>query len=101
MSGLFKPFMQSTDTGNEFMESPLSKAWTFADFYKMPPALGSEFIKESAENVNKVIAVPTNVLPTSEYSYNNNHQFLLDVYFDCEVVRPMPLYSIPGLIDHY
>lgn len=102
MTGMFKPNRISTDeSGFEYVESPLAKAWTFADFYTSRPSLGSQFIVEDQENVNKVIAVPTNRFPDDQPVYNNNHQFLLDVYFDVECVRPMPLYSIPGLIDHY
>ena len=28
-------------------------------------------------------------------------QFLLDTYFSLNCVRPMPVYSVPGLVDHF
>ena len=28
-------------------------------------------------------------------------QFLMDAFFDCKMARPMPMYSVPGLIDHF
>ncbi|WP_445772225.1 major capsid protein [Rheinheimera sp.] len=31
----------------------------------------------------------------------NGQQFLLDAFFDVKQARPMPLYSVPGLIDHF
>ena len=31
----------------------------------------------------------------------NGAQFLLDSVFEITAARPMPLYSVPGLIDHF
>lgn len=31
----------------------------------------------------------------------NGQQFIFDGFFDNTVARPMPLYSVPGLIDHF
>jgi hypothetical protein len=31
----------------------------------------------------------------------NYPQFILDSYVQCRCVRPMPVYSVPGLIDHF
>jgi hypothetical protein len=25
----------------------------------------------------------------------------MDAFFDCKMARPMPMYSVPGLIDHF
>jgi hypothetical protein len=30
-----------------------------------------------------------------------SQQFLCDFFFDQRVARPMPMYSVPGLIDHF
>ena len=31
----------------------------------------------------------------------NGKQFLFDAFFDIKQTRPMPMYSVPGLIDHF
>jgi hypothetical protein len=31
----------------------------------------------------------------------NGQQLLLDAFFDIRAARPLPLYSVPGLIDHF
>lgn len=64
--------------------------WHFADDYDTLPKLGSEWINEPYKNVDRTIAV------TSQLT----HQFIEDFYFKCMYTRPMPVYSIPGLIDH-
>lgn len=66
-------------------------SWTLADDYESVPSLSDGWIRESESNVDRVLAV------TSE----NAHQFWADIYFNCKYTRPMPVYSIPGLIDHF
>jgi hypothetical protein len=31
----------------------------------------------------------------------NGQQFIFDSFFDVKKARPMPMYSVPGLIDHF
>lgn len=62
--------------------------WHLAQYFAELPKLNSEFIESSAP-VQRVSAVPSE--PT----------ILLDIEFDCKVARPMPVYSVPGLIDHF
>lgn len=66
-------------------------AWHYADYYKAQPILGSTWIDETRENVNRTIAVQDEL----------EDQFIADFYFKNTMVRPMPMYSIPGLIDHH
>lgn len=76
-------YMRSNATGS-------LDVWHFADDYNKLPKLGSDWINEPYENVDRTIAV------TSQLT----HQFIGDFYFKCMYTRPMPVYSIPGLIDH-
>lgn len=76
-------YMRSNATGS-------LDVWHFADDYDTLPKLGSEWINEPYKNVDRTIAV------TSQLT----HQFIGDFYFKCMYTRPMPVYSIPGLIDH-
>ena len=62
--------------------------WHLAQKFTSCPALNSTFIVEQPP-ISRVISV------TSEPA------FLLDVYHRLKCVRPMPVYSVPGLIDHF
>ena len=66
-------------------------AWHYADKYESQPILSSDWIDETSANIDRTLAVQS----TTE------DQFIADFYFACEATRPMPLYSIPGLIDHH
>lgn len=66
-------------------------SWHLADDYSSLPRLSDEWIREDSRNVDRVIAV----------SQDNAHQFFCDIFFNEVTTRPMPLYSVPGLIDHY
>jgi hypothetical protein len=62
--------------------------WHLAQEFSGLPALGPEFIEEDPP-IDRVIAVLT------------EPQFLFDAYFKMTCARPMPVYSVPGLIDHF
>ena len=64
--------------------------WHFADDYNTLPYLSSQWIDETYENVDRTIAVTTQL----------THQFIGDFFFKAFYTRPMPIYSVPGLIDH-
>ncbi|UPW41773.1 major capsid protein [Peromfec virus RodF7_13] len=66
-------------------------AWHYADYYKEQPILSSGWIQETRENMNRTIAVSDEL----------EDQFIADFYFKNTMIRPMPVYSIPGLIDHH
>ena len=66
-------------------------AWTYADYFESRPYLSAEFIEETDQNIERTLAVSTDLAD----------QFLLDMYFDLYVDRPMPVYSVPGLADHH
>ncbi|ALS03547.1 VP1 [Gokushovirus WZ-2015a] len=65
--------------------------WHLADDYSKTPHLGSSWIQEDLSNVDRVLAVTSSV----------SNQFFCDFYVQNYCTRPMPLYSIPGLIDHH
>ena len=62
--------------------------WHLAQNFASLPALNATFIQEDPP-VARVIAVPT------------EPHFLLDVYSSLRCARPMPVYGVPGLIDHF
>lgn len=66
-------------------------SWHFADYYEEVPTLSDGWIREDKTNVDRVLAVTSAV----------SNQILADIYVQNYTTRPMPLYSIPGLIDHH
>jgi hypothetical protein len=62
--------------------------WHLAIDFGSLPALNASFIEENPP-VDRVVAVPA------------EPDLLLDMFFDLKCARPMPTYSVPGLIDHF
>jgi hypothetical protein len=62
--------------------------WHLAQEFSTLPALNASFIEENPP-VDRVIAV------------NTEPHMLMDMFFDLKCARPMPTYSVPGLIDHF
>ncbi|QXP08196.1 MAG: major capsid protein [Arizlama microvirus] len=62
--------------------------WHLSQDFATLPVLDSAFIQENPP-VDRVIAVTT------------EPHFLFDSYFQMQCARPMPLYGVPGLIDHF
>jgi len=64
-------------------------SWHLAqDFGGTPPTLNSAFIVEAAP-MSRIEAVST------------GYDFIFDSQFSYHCARPMPVYSVPGLIDHF
>ena len=62
-----------------------------ADDYSKLPSLSAEWIQEDSSTVNRVLAASDNLVA----------QFFADIYVKNLCTRPMPMFSIPGLIDHH
>lgn len=63
-------------------------SWHLAQKFENLPKLSPEFIVDNPP-VDRVVAVPS------------EPQFLLDAWFNLNCVRPMPVYGVPGLMDHF
>lgn len=63
--------------------------WHYGDKYDTLPQLSSEWIDETEANVQRTLAV------------QDEPQFISDFYIKSIWTRIMPLYSVPGLIDHH
>jgi len=63
-------------------------AWHLALDYDSTPLLNNTFIEDNPP-VKRTIAVPS------------EPDFILDFWFDLKCARPMPMYGVPGLIDHF
>lgn len=82
----YKPSM-ITGKFRSTYSAPLDQ-WHLAQEFSSLPLLNSTFIEENPP-MSRVIAVTT------------EPHFLFDSYFDLKCARPMPVYSVPGLIDHF
>lgn len=65
--------------------------WHLAQKFTSLPALNATFIQDTPP-VSRVVAVGAAA---------NGQQFIFDSFFDVRSVRPLPMYSVPGLIDHF
>ena len=66
-------------------------AWHLAQKFTSVPTLNTTFIQDTPP-VDRVVAIGAGA---------NGAQFIFDSFFDIKAARPMPLYSVPGLIDHF
>lgn len=65
--------------------------WHLGDDYTSQPYLSPTWIKEDKTNIDRVLAVSSSV----------SNQFFADIFVKCRATRPMPVFSVPGLIDHH
>lgn len=65
--------------------------WHLAQRFTALPTLNAQFIQDTPP-VSRVIAVGDAA---------NGQQFIFDSFFDIKAARPLPMYSVPGLIDHF
>ena len=85
----YKPSRVTGEMRSQFAQS--LDVWHLADDYEALPMLSDSWIREDKANVDRVLAV------TSATS----NQLFADIYIKNRTTRPMPMYSIPGLIDHH
>ena len=62
--------------------------WHLAQDFAALPTLNTTFIQDTPP-VSRVVATPA------------EPEFLFDAWFDLRTARPMPVYGVPGLIDHF
>lgn len=71
-----------------YNDQTLSK-WTYYEPFTASPSLGADFIKQQPSNIGDSLVFR-----------GSNSQFICDFGIDEFVTRPMPVFSIPGLLDH-
>ena len=64
-------------------------AWHLSQEFATYPTLSPAFIEENPP-MSRVLAVTENA-----------PHFYMDSFIQCRTARPMPVYSVPGLIDHF
>jgi hypothetical protein len=63
-------------------------SWHLSQDFETRPLLNNEFIQDNPP-FKRVIATPT------------SPEFIGDFYFNMRCARPMPVYGVPGMIDHF
>ena len=71
-----------------FGDKTLSK-WTYYEPFKSSPVLNEDFIKQDPSNIGDTLV-----------QTDTSTQFICDFCIDEIVTRPMPVFSVPGLLDH-
>lgn len=74
-----------------FMRSGIQDSydiWHLGDYYANSPTYSQSFVEES-DNVKEVLSV------------QEGPNFLVDIFHKVSAIRPLPLYSVPGLLDHH
>jgi len=82
----YKPSRITGEFRSSFAQS--LDIWHLAQDFNVAPVLDASFIQEDPP-IDRVIAVTT------------EPHFLFDAYFQMRCARPMPVYGVPGLIDHF
>ena len=80
ITGLFKSTSAGTIDG-----------WHLAQKFTALPTLNTTFIQDTPP-MSRIVAVGASA---------NGQQFILDSLINIRTVRAMPLYSVPGMIDHF
>ena len=82
----YKPSKITGEFRSNFAQS--LDTWHVAQDFASLPLLNDLFIEENPP-IDRIIAVQT------------SPHLLWDCFFKLTTARPMPVYSIPGLIDHF
>ena len=82
----YKPSVITGEFRSNFAQS--LDTWHLAQDFTSLPLLNEIFIAEDPP-VERVIAVPS------------EPEWLIDIYFNLKCARPMPTYSVPGMVDHF
>lgn len=67
----------------------IGSIWTYGDWYKSAPSLSASWMEEGDAEIDRTLVV------------KDEDQFLCQIHVDNNHVRPMPMYSIPGFVDHF
>ena len=82
-------YFPSMITGKLRSTDPQSlDVWHLSQKFDSLPTLSAQFIQDNPP-VNRILAV------------QNEPQFIIDSYIEMKCARPMPVYGVPGLVDHF
>lgn len=82
----YKPSLITGQLRSDYAQS--LDIWHLSQDFVQLPLLNAAFIQEQPP-LDRVVATPS------------EPHFILDVYHDMKCVRPLPTYSVPGMLDHF
>lgn len=84
-------FMPSRNSGymDPAVTGTVGDVWTYGDVYSSAPTLSDSWMREGQTEIARTMAVPSEPM------------FIGDFYVDYKHTRCMPVYSVPGLVDHF
>lgn len=82
----YKPSQITCEMRSSFPQS--LDVWHLSQDFETRPALNDQFIQDNPP-FERVVAVPS------------EPNFIADFYFSLRCARPMPVFGVPGLIDHF
>lgn len=82
----YKPSIITGEFRSNFAQS--LDSWHLSQDFSTRPVLDAAFIEENPP-IDRIVAVQT------------SPHFIFDSYFKYTAARPMPTYSVPGMIDHF
>lgn len=94
VSGLLDPVSQ-TSGSPDYDTTALGAYWTYCDYYNVKksgntaPTLSADWMNEGDEAIARTLAI------------QNEDQFIADIYVSNKHTRVMPVFSVPGLADHF
>ena len=65
--------------------------WHYGDKYENLPVLGQEWLEEPTLYVDRTLTIQSEIAD----------QMFGDIITQTVFTRPMPIYSIPGIMEHY
>lgn len=85
-------FLENRVSGEMRSSYPQSlDAWHYADEYADAPVLSEEFVQETPDYVDRTLTVPSTTAD----------QFKVDAVTVGTRTAPLPMYGVPGLVDHF
>jgi hypothetical protein len=84
--------MRSHVSGEFFSTYPQSlDVWHYGLKFDNLPTLSPEFLVQDRYNIDRTLTVQSSLAD----------QFIADFWFDVKGTMPLPVYGVPGLIDHH
>lgn len=67
----------------------LGSIWTYGDWYKYSPSLSDTWMREGDGAIKRTLVV------------KDEDQFICQIHVANNHIRPMPVFSVPGFVDHF
>lgn len=87
----YKPSKNTCELRPKPGASYIGQDYTYGDYYASQPTLSDTWIENGNGNIHRTLTITDTNYP----------DWLHDVWFSYKHTRAMPVYSVPGLMDHF